>query len=66
MDLDDARDEIQEFLTDTAAKDLNLVGLVFLARVIGEDLDTLSDKLDETNRLLETLLEAVRAMVPPR
>jgi hypothetical protein len=58
-DLDDARDEIREFLTDTAAKDPNLIGLVFTARQIGENLDMLTVRLDETNRLLRIMADVL-------
>jgi hypothetical protein len=58
-DLDDARDEIREFLNNATANDPNLIGIVYLAHTIAENLDALGDKLDETNRLIRILCDVL-------
>ena len=57
-DLDDIRAEIAEFLTDEAANDKTLVGLVFVAREIGEKLDLIDGQLARIALGIEKLVQA--------
>ena len=57
-DLDDVRAEIAEFLTNAAANDTTLVGLVFVAREIGEKLDLIDANLFRIALGIEKLVQA--------
>lgn len=57
-DLDDIQTEIAEFLSQEAARDKTLVGLVFVAREIGEKLDLIDANLFRIALGIEKLVQA--------
>lgn len=68
-DLSEARDEIFYSLEDTtiqqaAVRDPSLIGLVLVARELGEQLDSIDSRLITISDMLAKIVDAIEALNP--